>query len=178
MKLYLTYGFLIALAGFALILVMFFAGLHGERYELGKTLGLVGFIFPIVGIPLGIRAWRDQVGKGNMSYGAGVGAGFFISVWYGLFSAVFMLLYGMVINPNYQETVIQHEMANLEARGLPANALEGAEKVMRITTHPVFQAVFVVLGALLVGVIIALIASAFLKRQAPVAAVSMPPPLA
>lgn len=167
---------MIALAGAVLMLVLFFTGLHGEHYELGKWVGMLGIIFPIVGVPLGIRAWREQTGKGNMSYGQGLVAGLMISLWSGVGSCVFVLLYGMVINPTYQDTIIEKELAKLEAANAPAAMVETMEKVLRVSTNPAVQAVSAIMGSCILGLIIALIASAVLKRAAPTFA--QPPPIA
>jgi hypothetical protein len=181
MKTYATYGLAGALLGAVQTLVLFFLGLHGERIHLMNDwkvtvpLGLLGFVLGAVVIVLGLRAWREAAPDRAMGYGRGVGGGALIGLWQGLGSAVFMLLYGLVINPGFKDAMVANQMAQLQGKGMPAEAYAMAEKIMNLTLNPVFQAVVAVPGTVFYAVIVSLIAAAVLRRAAPAPAYGEPP---
>lgn len=183
MRIYAGYGLFIALVGALWTLIAFLAGLHPEEPGTGRIVEMVvgiitGVAVPAVFIPLGIRAWRERIGGGVLSYGRGVGTGVLIALWWGLAAGLFLFVYQTLINPGFPEAMLAQQLAALDAQNLPANAREFSENIARITTSPVFQAVVSPFGACCLGAVIALIASAFMKREAPPAIpLAGPPPL-
>ena len=179
MNTYATYGAIGAALGALQTLALFFLGLHGERIQLlndwkiSVPIGLLGLVIGIVVIVLGLRAWREAAPDKAMSYGRGVGGGVLIGLWQGLGSAVFMLVYGFVINPGFKDAMVANQLAQMQSKGVPAQAYPMAEKVMNITLNPIFQAVMAVPGTVFFALIISLIAAAVLKR----AVVTELPPL-
>ena len=167
MKVYLTYGFVLALAGALINLILYFAGFHSDvdRLQTGQYIGgAVGLTIILVGLFLGIRAVRENAPDKSLSYGKGVLSGLLIGVFNGLFGAVFVLLYGLVINPEYHELLYQMQVDKLTEKGVPAAQLDKMEGVMHIMTGPWVAAVSAIITVPIVFVLIALIFSAFLKR--------------
>lgn len=176
MKTYLTYGLGMTLASAALTLAFYFLGYHEDVEMMQSKLfawvgGLLGLAIAIVGTTLAIRAARDDAGTEGMTYGRGVGAGALTGVFYGLFAGVFQYLYGTVINPEFQDTIVRAQIAAMEAQGMGAQA-EQAESFLRVLSSPAFTAASSVIGSIIFCTVIALVASAFLKR-----ARQEPPPL-
>lgn len=181
MKIYATYGLIGALLGAVQTLALFFLGLHGERIQLMNDwkvsipLGLFGFVLGVVVLVLGLRAWREAAPDKAMSYGRGVGGGALIGLWQGLGSMVFMVVYGFIINPGFKDAMVANQMAQMQAKGMPAQAVEVTEKMMNIMLNPIAQGVMAVPGTVVYALIVSLIAAAVLKRAAPAPTDSEPP---
>lgn len=170
MKTYLTYGFLKTAAFFLLTLLVFVCGLQSDAAHLtlgGWIEGVGRFVIGIVFITLGIRARRSQVpSTEEFGYGWAFGAGFAVAAFSSVFSAVTTYLYATVINPNLVDLAIQAQAEKLQERGLSSDQIERAQHIARLISGPGAQAVEVVVGGLIFGAIVALIAAAFLKREA------------
>ena len=167
MKVYLTYGLGLALAGALINLAMYFAGFHNDigRIQTGQYIASgLGLTVAFVGLFLGIRATREAAPDKSLSYGRGVFAGLMIGVFSGLFGAVFSLLYGLVINPEFHQLLYEMQMDKLAEAGVPAAQADKMEGMMRFFSGPWWIAIASVFFAPIFNVVIALILSAFLKR--------------
>lgn len=171
MNTYALYGLAGAALGAVQMMAMFFLGLHGERIDLlndwrvGVPLWTLGFAVNIAVVVFGLRAWREEAPGRAMSFGRGVGGGCLIGLWQGLGTMVFTILYGYVINPGFTDTMVAFQLAKLQERGLPAEGYAMAEKMVHVTMNPIVQGVTVVPMTVVICVLIALIASAVLKRE-------------
>jgi hypothetical protein len=181
MKTYLTYGFVMALAGAVLAVVLYLLGLHSDPTKLGvaQLIGTVGILgIGIVCITLGIKARRAELpATDDFTYGQAFGGGFMISLFGALVGVLTNFLYITVINPGFSDVIVQAEVAKLEAKGMSATQIEGAEKIVRMMTGPgMYIAMGFVMG-LLIATIISLIVAAFLKRPAVMDVGEAPPSL-
>ncbi|HXQ82266.1 MAG TPA: DUF4199 domain-containing protein [Opitutaceae bacterium] len=177
MKTCSLYGFISALAGSLLALVLYFLGYHSDPAKLQAASwigGLGGLAIASVCTALGVKARRAEVPEAaGFGYGQALGAGVLISVVSSALSAVFTYAYYGFINPGFSDIVVQDKMDKLQAKGISGAQLEQAEKFTRMMLNPVPAAIFALIGGFIVGFIIALIVAAFLKRPAPAG----PPPI-
>jgi hypothetical protein len=171
MKTCALYGFISALGGAFLTLILFFAGFHSDPAKLAAATwvgGLGGLGIAITCLALGIKARRQEVpANQEFGYGAALGAGFLISVVSSLLSAIFTYVYYSFINPAFIDIILQDKMAKLEASGVSGDRLDKAEAGMKMFMGPIPQAVSVVIGGIIIGVLISLIVAAILKRPTP-----------
>ncbi len=169
MKIYLTYGFVAALCNTLLAVVLFFLGLHSdpEKLSTAQWIGWIGgLIISIAGIVLGTKARRaERSANEPFTYGQALGAGVMIALFAALFGAIGHFLYMSMINPGMTEIVIQSQIAQLEASGMSSSQIESAESITRKMMHPAIQAAFAFIFGFIFNAVIALIASAFLKRS-------------
>lgn len=129
-------------------------------------------------VTLGIRARRATVpATEEFGYGRALGAGVMIGLFAGVFGMVTMSIYTKFINPDFSEFLVQAQLQKLETQGNSAAQLEGAEKIMRMFSGPVAQAVSALFGNLVLGTLVSLVAAAFLKRPAANEILSTPPPI-
>lgn len=177
MKIALIYGFGIALAGAVLTLAAYFLGYHSDpdRIGTGQTIASVlGLAITVIGLVMGIRARRAEVPPTeNFGYGRALGTGVMISIFSGIFGAIFLFVYASFINPDYQDVVVDSQIAKMEQQGIPPSQIDQAEGIMRTMSSPAMQAVFAVIMGALIGLVLSLIIAAFLKRPA----TAEPPPL-
>lgn len=171
MKTYVTYGFIMALGGLLVNLVLFFLGFHSDVEKLSTAQwigGLVGLAIAITVLVLGTQARRADVPVTEpFGYGRALGAGVMIVLFSAIFGVIFNLLYMQFINPGLPDLIVQAQSAKFEAKGMTGAQLEQAEKFTRMMTGPVLSSCFNFIGGMFIGTIIALVTSAFLKRSAP-----------
>jgi hypothetical protein len=169
MKTYLVYGFIAAVANALLTFAMYLFGFHeAEKLDVGNLIVMpVGLAIGIFCIVLGTKARRAEIGPAeDFSYGRALGAGVMISLLSGLFGLITSGVYFGVINPDLGDVMASAQIAKMEAKGVSGDALEGAEKAMKFMMNPTMLTIMGFFGALMNGLIISLIAAAFLKRKA------------
>jgi hypothetical protein len=170
MKTFLTYGLIMAVAGAALALSLFLLGLHSDPAKLGtaQVAGTIGgLLIGSVCITLGTKARRAEIPAHEpFGYGRALGSGVMIALFASLFGIVTTFVYAKIINPGFTEMIVQAEIAKLEAKGLGADKIEAAEKIIRVMTGPVAQSAIGFVVGLMFGTLIALVAAAVLKRPA------------
>ena len=169
-----TYALMLSIAGAVLNLLLYFTGFQTEKLAVGQHLNWIGFVAMIVILVLGIRAVRDEAPDRALSYGKGVGSGVLISLLSGLMSAVYNFVHFKFINTEFADYQMELIRAKWEQAGMGSAQMEQAEGFTRAMLGPVAQAIMTPIMAVFFGLIISLIASAFLKR----AAQPPPPPAA
>lgn len=166
MKTPLLYGFGMALAGFVVTLLMFAAGFHTpDRFLLGMILGGIAAItLTVVGLVLGIRAVRKEKGPGPFTYGQGLLAGLAISLFSTVFGIAFQQLYARVINPHFNETIIEWTQGLLEKAEMPSDEIEAKIAEAREKSAVVPQVRNGLIGGMIFGLILSLIIAIFFRR--------------
>jgi ABC-type dipeptide/oligopeptide/nickel transport system permease component len=182
MKTYLTYGFAMAFAGAALAVLLYLLGYHSDPAKLRAAQGIGmagGLAIGVTCIVLGTKARRAEIpASEEFGYGRAFGAGFMIALFASLFGIITTFVYAKFINPEFVDVIVQAQVQQLEAKGLSADKIQGAEKVIRTMASPYVQACFSFIAGLVMGTIISLITAAFLKRPAAPFAAETPPSLA
>jgi hypothetical protein len=170
MKIYLIYGFAMAVAGAVLGVGLYLLGFHSDPSKLAMAQilgGVFGITIGVVCITLGTKARRAQIpATEEFGYGRALGAGVMIALWASLFGIVTTILYATVINPDFVDVIVQAQLEKFEAKGMTAAQIEGAERMVRKMTSPGIQACFNFAGGLFFGTLISLVTAAFLKRPA------------
>jgi hypothetical protein len=167
------YGLVLALANIVLLLVSYFLGFQTDRIAQEPWFSLVGLVVMIVILWLGIRATRQEAEDGSLPYGRGVGSGTLISLYAGLIGMVYTFIHFTFINPSYVDYRIDVARQKWIQLGLKDAQMEAGEKVLRFVYAPVPFSILGLLITVILGVVIALVVAAFLKR-AP-AATPLPP---
>lgn len=115
-----------------------------------------------------VRADRDQLG-GFIGLGRCVGLGAFMGLISGIMGAVYMLLYGYVINPDFQSQMNAAMQAEWEKQGMGEEQIEMASSMAGMFTSPVVMSISQLIGGVIMGVIFGLIVGAIMKRDRPYA---------
>ncbi len=171
MKTSLLYGFISALGGAFLTLILFFLGFHSDPAKLGTAGwvgGLIGTAVAVVCVVLGVKARKAEAPPDQpFGYGKAFGAGMMVSVVSSVLGALFAFLYWAVINPGISDIVVQSQVAKFEANGLTGDKLDNAEAMVRKMASPLPQAITALIFGLLFGLVISLIVAAILKKPEP-----------
>lgn len=169
MKIPLTYGFFMTLAGLLLSLALYFLGFHSDAVKLQSAqwisnIGLL--VICVVFLVLGTKAQRAATPPTeDFGYGRALWTGVKIAFFAALFGIVTNYLYVRVINPGFTDIIIQAQLDKMEAKGMSSAQMEQAEKGVRFFMGPVMMSCFVFIGGVFWGTILSLITAAFLKRK-------------
>jgi hypothetical protein len=171
MKTCSLYGFISALAGAFVTLILYFLGFHSDASKLqaaGWIGSLLGIAVTVACLVLGVKARREETPKeADFGYGKAVGAGTLISLVASFLSSVFAYVYYAFINPAFTDLMVQNQMAKMEARGMSGDQLEKAESFTKWMMSAGPASVMAFFYIFILGVILALIVAAFMKRPAP-----------
>lgn len=161
-KIALTYGALLAFANAVLALVLYLLGYHNDTEKLQdaqRIAMIVGIVLAVAGLYLAMKATREKSADGSLSYGRAVGVGTLTSLFSGILGAVFSLLYGLVINPEFHEVIYQATISQM-----PAEQADAAAGMMRFFTGAVWMALVSVFFSPVFGALLSLLVGLFVKR--------------
>lgn len=156
----MTWG---AITGIALIiytLILYLAGL-----TFNTALGYVSYIILIAGIIMGTLAYRNKVLNGYISYGNAFLTGLLIVVFAAILSSFFSFILMRFIDPGLIEQLVSKTEEKLINQGLNDEQIEIAVDRMRKMMASPFSVILGLLGMIIVGAILSLITSAFIKKE-------------
>lgn len=179
MKNYLIYGTAQSVGLFLFTLILYIVGLHSDPAKVGMAgwIFLCGF-FPICAtcLFLGSKAQRDATPlTEDFGYGRALGAGVMITLVAAVLGVVFGYIYNQIINPHFMEVQTEARHIAMEAKNVPAAQIEQFDQMTEKFNTPVMQAVFGFAISMILGTIISLITSIFVKRAAVDELTSVPP---
>ncbi|MDR3180941.1 MAG: DUF4199 domain-containing protein [Prevotellaceae bacterium] len=153
--------------GLALVLLTVVDHLLGF-YHTNKLFNLLSYAIPAGGIIWGALQFRKE-SEGFMAYGQVVGYGVAAAVFFGVITVVYSILLITVIDPAYADRVQALAAEQLYAMGTLTEqqieqALEMSDKMMR---SPVWISLGGLFSAVIEGLVIALIAGIFIRRNRP-----------
>lgn len=165
MKTYLTYGAYSAIVTALLNLGLYFTGYQTEKLASGQNFQWVGIAMFLLFILLGMREVRDARGDQGLSYPRALGTGLMITLFTGLFSALYSFFHFTFINPEYAQYAIQMTRTQLEAKGnIPADQIDKIVEISAVFLKPWIIASMSLFGSLLMGLLASLITGIFVKR--------------
>ncbi len=177
MKIPLTYGAIMAIAGAVLTLGLYFAGFHDnvEKFGAGQTVGMLGGLAISVScLALAMREKRASFpASSEWGYGSALGGGVLTGLVASLLGVVTAYLYFAVINPGFGDMVLQAEMAKLEAKGIPSSAIAQAEGMIKFMTRPGVMLTMQAIVGFISAVVLSLILAIFFRHRT----AATPPPV-
>jgi len=161
------YGIATSVVSFAYTLILYFLGFHSDKMEQGQLLGWGGMIIFVVGLVLSIRAARaDKLEEGKeFTYGSGFGTGFLTALVIGVMSAVLGYVYGAYINPDMADYAWALQESKLVEQGMSDEQIQQVEGITRNMMTPGAQAIFALVGSLVMGLFFALIIAIFTRGK-------------
>ncbi len=139
------------------------------NFKNGEVIGYTTMFLSFLLIFFGIRAYRENVGGGTISYGRGLGVGLLIMVISCLcYVASWEIIY-FNIAPDFGEKYGAYVVDQLRAKGATPAAIEAKQKEMakfkEEYDNPLFNAAITFLEPLPVGLIMSLISAGILRRK-------------
>ncbi|HVZ65224.1 MAG TPA: DUF4199 domain-containing protein [Lacunisphaera sp.] len=164
------YALIMAIGQIVLTLVGYFLGYQTDKINQGSWFGVVPLVYAITIYILGIRAVREESEGKYLTYGKGVGTGMMIALYSGIIGSIYAFVHFSYINPNFTDYLVEASRVKWAAAGMSDARMDAAEKGVRLFTRPAMQAVVGFCMSIFFGLVLSLIASAFLKRNPPEAA--------
>lgn len=153
------------LTGLVSVLISF--GSYALRLEQNSALRFLTMAVLVGGIILAQRSYKEQ-NAGFMSYSQGLSVGLVTAGIVGLLSAAFVYVYTTFVDPEVITRVMDKARAELEAKGnMTDTQIDQAMAISaKFTTGPIIL-IFAVMGTLIIGLLISLIAATFIKNLKP-----------
>lgn len=155
----LTWGLIAGIASIVYTFILYFAGLMQN-----KPIQFAGIVISIVCLYLGIKSIRDQNYNGYISFGKSLGTGVLIGLISTIVSTIFMVILYTVIDSGLIDVALQESTNQMVAKGMSESQIEQAMGMTRKFFIPFLAIGGLIMGTLL-GFIISLVLSIFLKKE-------------
>lgn len=153
----MTYGAYAGLASAVIFLAISLSGMN----PFGGGLNYIGTVALIVLLVLAHKKFKDS-GDGFMSYGQGVGVGFWVILISSIISLGVMYIYINFVDYSPMQLMFDEQLAKMQEQGQPEEAIEMATT----WTKNLFWPLAVFMG-LFFGMIIVLIVTIFTQKKNP-----------
>ncbi|HEY1765762.1 MAG TPA: DUF4199 domain-containing protein [Opitutaceae bacterium] len=177
MKTPALFGFISALAGAVLTLVLYFAGFHSEAAKMAVAQSIstwVGLLIFTVCQVLAVRGRRTEVPASQpFGYGSALWAATQMAFVAAILSSAFSFCYMKFINPGFADIALQAQMDKAQAKGISGPTLDRMESVTRTFLQPGIAATVNLFVLFIIGVVIGLIVAGFVRRTE----ANTPPPI-
>ena len=125
----------------------------------------LSFLILIAGIVVGTIAFRDKFSGGFLSYGRCLASGVLISIVVGLVMALYSYLFFSYFDPGALAGMMEASEQEMMNRGITDEQIDQALAFSGKLMSPAFLGISSFLSMALIGTIISLITSAFLKKE-------------
>lgn len=156
----LKHGLIVGLAMLIYSILLYILDLN-----LNQALGYVSYAILIAGFILGTKAYRDNVLKGNISYGKTYGYSIVILLIATIITTIYGYLMITVIDPDIIEKMMALGEEKMLSQGMSDDQIEMAQKMQKKFMSPVFMMISGFFGQMIVGAVLALITSAIIKKD-------------
>lgn len=160
-KVAMNYGTLYGLCGVAVFLLFYFLGSDLQS----RLPNYINYLLLIFFIVIGVKSYRDEDLGGNISYGKSLGTGILISVFGGIITGVFTLLFFTYIAPDMVDKIMEAAQQSMAEQGMSDEQIEMGMGMTRKFMTPMWLFLFSVLGSAFMGFIFSLIISIFMKKE-------------
>ena len=156
------YGIIGGLVSIAYFLVLTTAGVDMSQ-GVGRWAGM---IITIVIVYLAHKYYKDN-GDGFMSFGQGVGIGFWCGLVSATISSIFTLIYATLIDPSFIPTIREKAIADMEAKGQTQADIDRAMPFVDMFMSPLAITLMGLFFGILITVVVALIIAIFTQKPQP-----------
>lgn len=158
----IRFGLFLAVISIAYFLIMTLLGV-----DMSAGLARWGmWVVTIVMLVLAHKYFKDN-GDGFMSYGQGVGIGFWAGLVSSVVSSIFTFIYVSFIDSSFIANIIRKAEEDMQAQGKTQAEIDMAMPWVEKFTTPVALLAMGLIFGILMAVFIALIVSIFTQKQAP-----------
>jgi hypothetical protein len=140
-------------------------------FDHGYILGYTTIVLSLMLTFFGIRSYRDNVGKGHITFGKAFLVGLAITVISCLFYVVTWEVIYFNFMPDFMDKYGAHVLQKMQASGATAAAIqqksEEINKLKVMYKNPLFNAAMTFIEPFPVGLVITLLSAAVLRKKAP-----------
>ena len=168
-KIVRNYGLLSGGVAALLMLVMaLYTRNDPNKFDGAEVIGYIGILLSMVFVFLGVRAYRDDVGAGVITFGKAFQVGLFITL---ISCAIYVLAWMVVANTlmtDFMDQYIAHSLRQMQKAGKSAEeiATKAAEMAdfKEMYKNPLVVAAFTFLEPFPIGLAVTLLSAAVLRR--------------
>lgn len=167
-KIVLTFGLI---SGGIMAVMMVIATIFQDQigFDRGFLVGYTSMVAAFLMVFFGVRAYRDQVGGGSISFGRAMGVGSLITLIGTLcYVATWEVIY-FKFTPEFMDRYVAYSIEKAKAAGVPdaqlAKQREELEQFKVQYKNPIVNAAYTFIEPLPVGVLMTLIAAGVLRRR-------------
>jgi len=165
MKPFLKYGLITAAAGIVISMITYLLGL--DKTSTGEYIGYLNIIVMIAGMIMAVKEKRENELGGFIEFGQAFSTATMTVLIAAAITSVYTYLYVSVINPGFREYTMQKQIEKMEAKGMAQEQIDVAMSYTEKFMTPTMMAIFTFLGGMVVGIILALIIAAIMKKSNP-----------
>ena len=149
-------------------IIMIIYGMILQLTDMATNQGLafLNYLFLAVVIFLAHKKYKET-GDGFLSYGQGLGIGFWVSLAGGILAMVFSYVYMKFIDSSMMDQAMEKARYDMEEQGMSDAQVDQAMSMTEKFMTPEIIFVFGILGVLFFGFILSLIISAITKKTDP-----------
>ncbi len=155
----MTYGIFLALA-----LILYNVILYVIGENLNKTLGIITYVIMAIGIFICQVNYRNKELNGSINYSKALGFGVAIMLCAGILNALYSVIL-IKIDPSIMDQIQLMQEEAMYQKGMSDEQIEMAGEVMKKFQSPIVMAISSLFVFALVGFIISLITSIFVKSK-------------
>jgi len=159
-KFAMTYGLYVGLASIVYSVVLYFAGI-----SLNSAASNLGLLILILGIGISVKNYRDLENGGFLEFGEGFKIGVLVSMFSGVFSSFYQLIFMKFIDPSILDKMKDMYYENAIEKGMSEAQLSQMDGMMGIIYNPFVLFLAGILSSLIFGALISLVAAAILKKK-------------
>lgn len=156
----LYYGLVLGVALIVVSLILYLV--EQQKEPAGIAIGTIALVAGIVLVQLDFR--NKKLG-GFISYGKAVKIAFLTMIFTGIIVALYTFVYHSYINTNDLLETRTEQIQGIYNRGMDAATEEQSIKWIEMTTTPLVSAIMVFISYPIIGLIIALLSSIFIKKD-------------
>ncbi|MCK6690884.1 MAG: DUF4199 domain-containing protein [Thermoanaerobaculia bacterium] len=169
-KIILTYGLISgAIAAVLMLGMALYMDNDPERFGGGEIVGYAGIILSMVFVFLGVRAYRDQLAGGRLSFGKGFQVGILIT----LISCVCYVIAWHVISStmmtDFMEKYVQYTLEQMKKEGATEIAIAQKsaemERLGEMYKNPFVKSAITFLEPFPIGLLVTLLSAGILRKS-------------
>ena len=167
-KIVLTFGVLsgVVSAGLMMATVPFIDRIGFDR---GAIVGYTGMVISFLFVFFGVRAYRDTVSGGRLTFGTGLGIGLMITVISCLFYVAAWEFVYFKWTPDFADKYAAYAIEHLRSTGGTPAAIEALTKQMvefkKMYDNPLMNSAITFIEPLPIGLLVTLVSAVALKKR-------------
>lgn len=169
-KIIITYGLISGAVAAALMLAMaWYVHNDPSRFSGGEIFGYAGIVLSLVFVFLGVRAYRDQMAGGRITFGTGFQVGILITLISCLCYVAAWMVASETLMSDFMEQYTRHVLEQMKNEGATEVAIAAKAAEMQQFgeqyKNPLFKMALTFLEPFPVGLLVSLLSAAILQRK-------------
>jgi hypothetical protein len=168
-KIVLTYGLISGAIAAALMVLMTVYIRQTNNFKTSEVIGYASILLGMLLVFFGVRAYRDQVGGGTITFGRALQVGLLITFIASLCYVLTWLVTYYNFMPDFMDRFAQYQLHQVRASGASEEKIQETASQMEyykgLYRNPLSVAAFTFIEPFPVGLLVTLISALILRRK-------------